>query len=159
MVEMLMAAFVMAIGLLGLAMLQTMSLRAAGGSKNMTMAVQLAEQMMDQIELEGRLTYNNATIGSNYVTPTALTGLQFYNQANVDRYFNIDGTTGNVVAVTAPQAGDPTPLFHLNLAQAVVAGVGLSDVTITVDFIDGVNKANNQNVTRTATITRRILHA
>jgi prepilin-type N-terminal cleavage/methylation domain-containing protein len=160
MIEMLMAAFILAIGLLGLAMLQTMSLRASSGSKNLTMAVQLAEQMMDQVELEGRLTYNNATVESSYVgTPPVLTGLQYYNQAAVIKYFNIDPSTGNVVAAAAPTTGGATPTFRLALAQAVTAGVGLSDVIIIVAFIDGYNQATGLPINRTVTITRRILHA
>ena len=159
MIEMLMAAFILAIGILGLTMLQTMSLRSAGGSKNLTMAVQLAEQMMDQVELEGRLTYNNAASVSAYQTPPALTGLQYYNQAAVEKWYNLDSSTGNVVAAAAPVSGGAKPLFHLDLAQAVTAGVGLSDVAIYVEFQDGFNKVTNAPIWRRATITRRILHA
>ena len=159
MIEMLMAAFILAIGILGLTLLQSMSLRSAGGSKNVTVAVRLAEQVMDQVEQEGRLTYNNASVSSGYVTTTALTGLQYINQANVDQYFNYlpntDPSTGNVVQVAATS----TPLFHLNMAQTVAAGVGLSDVTVTVTFTDGINKVTNAPIVRTSTITRRILHA
>ena len=145
MIEMLLTAFILAVGILGLALLQTMSLRAVGGSKNLTMAVQLAEQMMDQVEQEGRLTYNNAAPGSGFATAPTLTGLQFYNQAAVDRYFSVDPSSGNVITSAAPGQ------FQLHMAQTVVAGVGLSDVAITVTFADGPK-------TRTATITRRILH-
>nr|WP_320131591.1 prepilin-type N-terminal cleavage/methylation domain-containing protein [uncultured Holophaga sp.] len=54
MVELLMAAFVMAIGILGLTMLQAMSVRAGAGSKSLTTALMVAEQVMDQIESNGR---------------------------------------------------------------------------------------------------------
>jgi prepilin-type N-terminal cleavage/methylation domain-containing protein len=170
MIEMLMAAFILAIGLLGLAMLQTMSLRASSGSKNLTMAVQLAEQMMDQVELEGRLTYINATVGTSYTVANlpVLQNLQYFppGQPPVTipsaspKYFNIDPLTGNVVAAAAPVSGGAQPIFTLSLAQTGVAGIGLSDVTITVNFIDGYNPAlNTPTITRTARITRRILHA
>ena len=42
MIEMLMTAFVLAIGLLGLCMLQAMSLRASRGSRSLETAVQVA---------------------------------------------------------------------------------------------------------------------
>jgi type IV pilus modification protein PilV len=155
MIEMLMTTFILAVGILGLTMLQTMSLRAAGGSRNLSMAVQLAEQMMDQIELEGRLTYSNATIGSAFLTPQALKGLQYIGQAAVNKYFSIDSATGNVVEV----AEDASPLFQLSMTQTVAAGKGLSDVTVSVVFVDGTNNVTNAPITRTATLTRRILHA
>ncbi|MEI6680857.1 MAG: hypothetical protein WCL21_19770 [Mariniphaga sp.] len=157
MIEMLMSAFILAIGILGLAMLQTMSLRATGGSKNLSFAVQLAEQMMDQMELEGRLTYSNASVGTGYVTPTSLTGLHYYNLASVDKFFNIDPAPGNVIPA-GPPAGVVSPQFQLTMTQTVVAGIGLSDVTISVKFMDGYNQTTSQPINRTATITRRILH-
>ena len=52
MVEMLMTAFVMAIGILGLAMLQAMSLKASRGTRSMTTAIQVGEGVMDRIEQE-----------------------------------------------------------------------------------------------------------
>ena len=153
MVEMLMAAFVLSIGILGLTMLQTMSLRATRGSQNLGIAVQLAEKLMDEVELEGRLTYLN-TNPTGYTTPTALGTLAYINQAGVDQYYNIDSTTGQAVQ-TATAAG---ALFHVNLAQVVTAGTGLSDVTIVVDFTDSINPSTNLAIKRAATVTRRILH-
>jgi len=155
MIEMLITAFVLAIGILGLTMLQAMSMRVATGSRNLGIAVQLTEQMMDQVELEGRLTYNNTAPGNQYANPTALTGLQYVGVAAVNKYFNIDSTTGNAVEVLASD----NPLFHLKMTQAVAAGVGVSDVTVSVEFTDAINPATNLPIKRTATLTRRILHA
>ena len=56
--------------------------------------------------------------------------------------------------MTATAAG---ALFHVQMKQTVVAGTGLSDIAVKVDFTDTVN-ASNQATTRTATVTRRILH-
>lgn len=153
MVEMLMAAFILGIGILGLTMLQTMSLRATRGSQNLGIAVQLAEQLMDEVELEGRLTYLNTNI-TQYTAPTALGSLKYINLDSVDQYYNINPSNGQLVK-TGTAAG---ALFHVNMAQAFAIGTGLTDVTIAVDFTDGINASNNQAITRTARVTRRILH-
>lgn len=153
MVEMLMAAFILAIGILGLTMLQTMSLRTARGGQNLRIAVQLAEQVMDQTELEGRLTYLNAT-DTTQTTPTALVGLTYINQNSVDQYFNLDPVTGQPVVTTTNL---PHALFHMNMSQTYVTGTTLSEVTVKVMFTDSINPAN-QAIIRTAAVTRRILH-
>jgi len=153
MVEMLITAFILAFGILGLTMLQTMALRATRGSQNLGIAVQLAERVMDEVELEGRLTYLNATITA-YTTPGALGGITYITNNAVDQYYNLDATSGQVVPVTTNVA---QALFHVNMAQTYVAGTGLSDVTVKVDFTENVN-ASNQKILRTATVTRRILH-
>jgi Tfp pilus assembly protein PilV len=152
MVEMLMSAFILAIGILGLTMLQTMSLRATRRSQNLGIAVQLAEQVMDEVELEGRLTYLNSNI-TGYTTPGALNGLTYINNATVDKYYNIDPSSGQPVLTTVPAGA----LFHVAMTQTVAAGTGLSDVTVQVQFTDAVTSASVA-VQRTATISRRILH-
>lgn len=158
MVEMLVAAFIMAVGLLGLTALMTMSLRTITGSKSLSTAVQLAEQIMDQVELEGRLTYLNANM-TEYQAPGVLNGIQYIDQAAIDQYFNVDPVTGHVVPTSAPVSGEAAPMFHANMSQAgVVAGTGVSDVTVLVEFIDGINQTTNQPIRRTVTLTRRILH-
>jgi prepilin-type N-terminal cleavage/methylation domain-containing protein len=158
MVEMLVAAFIMSVGLMGLTVLMTMSLRTITGSKSLSTAVQIAEQIMDQVELEGRLTYLNMG-PTEYTDPGALTGIQYLNQVAIDQYFNVDPTTGNVISTAAPASGEAEPMFHANMSQAAAtAGIGVSDVTVTVQFIDGINQVTNQPVRRTVTITRRILH-
>jgi len=158
MVEMLVAAFIMGVGLMGLTALMTMSLRTITGSKSLSTAVQIAEQIMDQVELEGRLTYLNANM-TQYTAPGALNGIQYIDQVAVDQYFNVDPTTGHVVSAPAPASGEAAPLFHANMSQAAVAaGTSVSDVTVLVEFIDGMNQVTNQPVRRTVTITRRILH-
>jgi len=153
MVEMLMAAFILAIGLLGLSMLQTMSLRAARGGQNLGVAVHLAEQILDQVELEGRVTYLNSNL-TNYTAPTALAGLGYIDQASRDLYFDIDSSTGQLVTAAAPASA----LFHAQMTQIVVAGTGLSDVTVQVTFADTVDATTHLPIQRVATISRRILH-
>lgn len=153
MVEMLLAAFILSIGIMGLTALQVMSLRASRGGQNLGMAVQLAEQVMDQVELEGRLTYLNTTF-TQYKASGTLTGISYINTTRVDQYFNIDPTTGQVVKLPSATGA----LFHVWMTQpTIVAGTNLADVTVTVEFSDVIS-ASGTAIPRTATITRRILH-
>ncbi len=53
-IELLLVAFIMAVGLMGLTLLQTMALRTAFGSQQMTAALKLADRVMDGVAAEGR---------------------------------------------------------------------------------------------------------
>jgi Tfp pilus assembly protein PilV len=156
MVEMLMAAFVLSIGILGLTLLQAMSLRVAAGGHNMGMAVQLAEKIMDQVELEGRLTYLNSNL-TNQATPGSLNGLAYINQPSVTQYYGLDSASsdvGNAVLLNSKTGS----MFTVQMTQTVVAGTGLSDVQVQVQFTDSINAITQAPVQRTVTLTRRILH-
>jgi Tfp pilus assembly protein PilV len=152
MVEMLMTAFILAIGLLGLALLQTMALRVSRGNTSVTTAVLVADQIMDQVEMEGRLTWLNVS-DSNYTNPsTAALGLKYLNVPSLTEYFNASG--GSVTG------GDPTTFFTANtvLTPQTASTVGaVSLVTVTVTFSDTVN-ASNAPVPRSVYLARRILH-
>jgi len=76
MVEMLMTAFILAVGIMGLSLLQVMSLKGARGGKSLSTAVQVGDAVMDRIEQEGRLTWLNVT-ANQYKVPAALTTLRF----------------------------------------------------------------------------------
>jgi prepilin-type N-terminal cleavage/methylation domain-containing protein len=156
MVEMLMSAFILAVGLLGLAMLQTLSVRVATGTHNLELAIQLAEQVMDQVELEGRQTYLNA----NFTDPpgAALGTLAYINQAAVDQYFKLSPPGGSSPGALIP-ATNASYLFHLQMTQAAAVGTtGLSDVQVQVQFSDATNARTNLPIVRTVQIARRILH-
>jgi len=154
MVEMLMTAFILAIGLLGLALLQTMSLRASRGNRSATTAVLLADQIMDQVEMEGRLTWLNVS-DTTYANPSlaTFTDLKYLNNNQVKEYFN---PSGGSVAV-----GDPTTFFTATtvlMPQQPVATAGVvSLVTVTVTFSDTVN-ASNVPVVRSVYLPRRVIH-
>lgn len=154
MVELLMAAFILSIGILGVTMLQIMSIKAARGGQSLTTAVHVADRVMDQVELEGRLTWLNNT-DSNYTTPGALSDLQYL-------------MAGDVATQTFDIHGEPTTVaddafFTVNTTkapiQATASGVtgAMTDVTVVVDFVDAVDAASTP-ITRTVTITRRIVH-
>ena len=159
MVEMLMTAFILAVGIMGLTLLQVMSLKGARGGKSLGTAVQVGEMIMDQIEMEGRLSWLNIT-ASQAAAPAALTSLQYINKVPVtpSQTFNIKGE----VPVTG--TGDPTdatPFYTVVIAQNNIAAAGtgtISDFTVNVTFSDQVNPATGIAIPRKVTITRRILH-
>ncbi len=169
MVELLMAAFILAVGILGLSMLQVMSLRASRGSRSLSTAVEVGERLLDQVEMEGRLTWLNVTAtqytGSG-ITPVP--NLQYVNQVGtvtVPGGFTIKGRTPDP-ASTDPLDHPATPYFTATVqrsANAVATGVdGLQvhDFTVQVTFIDTVQAGSTTaTVPRTVTLTRRIVHA
>ncbi len=158
MVEMLMTAFILAVGIMGLTMLQVMSLKGARGGKSLGTAVQVGEMIMDQVEMEGRLSWLNLTAGQ-LAAPAALTTLQYINQAHPAQTFNIKG---EVPVTGTPDPTDATPFYTVVVAQNnnIAAGTGtISDFTVNVTFSDQVNPATGLAIQRVVTITRRILHA
>lgn len=161
MIEMLMTAFVLAIGILGLTMLQTMSLKASRGSRSLSVAILVADQVMDQAEMEGRLSWlnfsdtNRAAASLNdlpnlkYITIPA--------DGNLVETFNgkggaVDGASGdpaiNTVFYTVTTTRVP--------ADAAVTG-RISDISVTVQFADNVDQ-NAAPIQRTISLTRRIIH-
>jgi prepilin-type N-terminal cleavage/methylation domain-containing protein len=157
-VEMLMTAFILAVGIMGLTLLQMMSLKGARGGKSLATAVQVGEMVMDQIEMEGRLSWLNIT-ASNF-NPTALTSLQYVNQTTlaIPLTFTIKG---QVPVSSAPDPADSNAFYTVNFVRAndVAAGTGaISDFTLTVAFSDAVNPTTNAAIPRTVMLTRRILH-
>jgi len=155
MVEMLMSAFILAIGILGLAMLQAMSLRASRGGKSLHTAVQLADGVMDQIEMEGRLGWLNIT-DSAYTTPGTLSQLQYIGKGTVYLGFDAMG-----VATTSAPVSDKPTAFYVATAVEGAATTGstgkYSDYTVTVTFVDQTT-SNGTPISRTVTLTRRVLH-
>lgn len=164
MIEMLMTAFILAIGILGLSMLQVMSLKASRGSRSLTTAVGVGEKVLDQVEMEGRLSWLNIT-DSQYTTPTAVP-TQYVTLATsappaggLEQLFNIKGQTP--FASTDP--ADSNPYFTVKtyrLPTAVGGGAtgNMSDFVVQVVFADIVDPTTNAKILRTVTLTRRILH-
>ena len=155
MVEMLLAAFILAIGILGLAMLQAMSLRASRESANVVTATRIAEQIMDRAQQEGRLTWLHITEAK--IVPT---GIDFkYLTERQGEKFNIKGDPVN------PDDPDPAvsvPVFEVatrleNVAPSGNGSIGMSDFFIQVKFSDNTNR-DGEPITRTFNLTRRIIH-
>lgn len=162
MIEMLMTAFILAVGILGLTMLQTMSLRAARGSQSLTTAVLVAEQVLDQADLEGRLSWLNLT-NSNQATPTLadLPNLRYVTIPAGGEFVQVFNGRGSAVDAASPDPVVSTPFYTVTTtrtpsAAAMVTG-GISDVNVRVQFADDVD-ANNAPIQRTVSLTRRIWH-
>jgi len=167
MIEMLMTAFVLAIGLLGLCMLETMSLRASRGSRSLSTAVHVANAVMDQVEMEGRLSWLNLTntnmagtsnLNLNLVyIPLPLNG-EMKSTTTAALRFNLDGS---VVNTASPQTELNNAFYTVSLkrmADCPAGAVGVaSDYTVTVAFTDQVN-GSNTGVPRQVVLSRRILH-
>ena len=159
MVEMLMTAFILAVGIMGLTLLQMMSLKGARGGKSLSTAVQVGETVMDQIELEGRLSWLNLT-ASQYTAPAALTTLNYVDKATLATPLTFT-VKGQVPLGTAPDLVDRTPFYTVNFRRTndVAAGTGtMSDFNVTVTFTDQVDATTNVAIPRTVQITRRVLH-
>lgn len=101
MVEMLLAAFILAIGILGLLSLQTMSLKAATSGRGLTTAVLIAERVLDEIEANAR----NTLLYRRNSPPVALKDELIDILSPAPKTFNFSGR---------PAVGDPidsTPYF------------------------------------------------
>lgn len=163
MIEMLMTAFILAIGILGLTMLQVMSLKASRGGRSLSTAVLVGEHVMDQVEMEGRLSWLNAT--DKYTGTSTAVDLP-----NL-RYVSIpDGATRleTFNSKGGPPLGNPDPAdnttyFRVTTGRVVSVAPGaatngaLSNFTVTVQFTDQLDQASAP-ILRTVTLTRRVLH-
>jgi len=158
MIEMLMTAFILAVGLLGLAMLQTMSLRAGRGGQSLTTAVHVAEAVLDQVELEGRMSWLNRTQLNPLTAVNALPSpfyLSLAKGGTMLQHFNLHG---NPPDTTSASPAVSQPFFKVVTTRVddvgTANGVGqLSDYSVLVTFSDNAN-----TVPRQVVVTRRILH-
>lgn len=165
MLELLITAFILAVGILGLSMLQLLSLQANRGSRSMSTAVQVAEQMLDQVEMEGRLTWLNIT-ASQYTSPPALPPLQFIDATDpVVQTYTVRGKRPNA---SATDIADVQPYFTATLVRAEPAvatsaaaggGQAVHDFTVTVEFQEGAQVNGTATpVKRTVVLSRRVIH-
>jgi prepilin-type N-terminal cleavage/methylation domain-containing protein len=167
MIEMLLAAFILSIGILGLALLQAMSLRASRGSSNLGTAVLIAERIMAQIEQEGRLTWLNTT-EENTISPSIAKDLPGFNF----KYITLN--SGEVITEGFNPKGEPVDpnnydsasftSFFKATTQKLARGadsdgkVGqINDFNVMVEFVETVD-SDKKPITRTLNITRRIIH-
>jgi prepilin-type N-terminal cleavage/methylation domain-containing protein len=162
MIEMLMTAFVLAIGLLGLCMLQAMSLRASRGSRSLETAVQVAQGVLDQVEMEGRLSWNNLTDTNAASTPANLPNLIYIPigvGGSLTQTFNLQGNTP-ITTSTDPTVSNPFFTAVTTHVDDVGSGGGsgqASDYSVTVTFADTVTAAQAPQQ-RQVTLNRRIFH-
>lgn len=158
MIEMLMTAFILAIGLLGLCMLQTMSLRANRGNSSVATAVKVAEGVMDAVEQQGRLSWlniSNTTYAGLSVPSANLNYISIpqNGQLTTPLFFDAQG-----VQLHGVSSGFITVnIYHPN-EVGTNGGTGLlGDYNVVATFADTVN-GSGAAVQRTVSITRRIAH-
>lgn len=161
MVEMLMTAFIMAIGILGLTALQVMSLKASRGSRSLTTAVLVGEDVMDRAEMEGRLSWLNIT-DTNRAAPTLadIPTLKYVTIAAGTPLVETFNSNGGIPNPASTDPAEQVPFFTVTTSRQpfVAAATGrVSDITVQVQFSDAVDQANTPLV-RTITLTRRIAH-
>jgi prepilin-type N-terminal cleavage/methylation domain-containing protein len=162
MIEMLMTAFILAIGILGLSMLQVMSLSASRGGKSLTTAVLVAEHVMDQVQLEGRLSWLNMT-NTNFLTPSLndLPNLKYITLKTGTELQETFNSKGGPVNAASADPAEQTAYFNVFTSQVPIVDNGptggISDVSVRVEFQDQVDK-DKKPIPRTLTMTRRISH-
>jgi Tfp pilus assembly protein PilV len=152
MVEMLVAAFIMAIGILGLTMLQTYAIRAQTESRSTEQAVMIGMRVLDQAEMLGR---NSIYCSRIQVSPPALNP-NYFGAASFNQYYDASGApvagSGFYTVVVTPSAAGS------GLVAPVTGIGGLAMVTVTVSWkepIAGVNQTTDRRIT----LNRRINYA
>ena len=154
MVEMLMAAFILAIGLLGLSMLQVMSVRSNAGSRMQTLAIGVGQNILETIDAEARQQRLFRTLDPS--NTTSLTS--YFGAPAINGTYSIYGTPVNT--------GSSDPLEQAtvftttsNCTQDVTGGSAVSgrvySFTIVVSFVDGINSSGAAHA-RTQTFRRKV---
>ena len=155
-VEMLVAAVILAVGILGVSLLQLMAMRASLGGRALASADQVAGRILDQVENEGRLTWLNVTT-TETLTPPTLANLQYLNKAQpLTQYYDLNG---NYLGTTQ---GSPTTFYTAVVTTTPVDSAtgtmgGMVDCQVQVQWIERVT-TGNAAVPRSLTLVRRILH-
>lgn len=168
-IEMVLAAFVIAVGLLGLTLLQTMALRTSSSGSRMAKAVRLGDGLLDNIANEGRLR----RLVSQFQDPnaTARLGTTVYYKSDFQRlnlyYDHSDkllGTSTAADASTARPAGTVftatvTPVVRAD-APVAIQGMDLKTFQVVVEYLEVPNPSQAAaTFKRTATLTRTVGHA
>lgn len=148
MIEMLVAAFMTAIGILGLTTLQTMSMRSRTGSKSLTTAVLVGQGILDQAEALGR----NSLLCARNSAPVPTLSPNYFGAGPPSQYYNFDGTAGTAgayftVNITTDDVVTPVSKFG-----------GIKLLTVDVLWSETLN-ATGTAVPRHAIISRRIAYA
>ncbi|WLT32907.1 prepilin-type N-terminal cleavage/methylation domain-containing protein [Geothrix sp. PMB-07] len=149
MIEFLITAFVLAVGVLGLALLQVMSIRSSSGSRALNTAVMVGEGVLESIQSEGRqrmlfLKFSGTAPATTYFGPDPIT-----------QYYAFDGTL---------MASSTNSFFTAVISSvdvvAISAAGGTKRFTLVLTYTDTPNPANpTATITRTVTLTRQVAYA
>jgi len=155
-VELLVAAFIMAVGLLGLAALETVSLKSNTRARGYNTAVLVASQVLDAAETQARQTIQTQSQGGTVVYPTN----DYFGAVPVVEQFTFRGAHLNA---NSADPVDKTTFFtasttSVNAGNYAGAIGRLVVVTTVVTFQEALSNSGPL-VTRTVTLTRNINHA
>lgn len=165
--EMLLTAFILGIGLLGLAALQVVGIRGMGSSRQRDAAVYLASNVLDRFAAEGRLLQGFRETG--ITAPTTLIGSATVGNLNdlkfeyeKDKFYSRFSLEGQPVpdaeGVFRVQWGLETPSAgNSDLALTQLDG---HEVVVNVGWMEVIKNASGQSVTeeRWITLSRFIRH-
>lgn len=167
-VELLAAAFILAVGIMGLTMLQLMAIRANTSSTNMTRAVAVAERTLETVSMEGRRTMLWSSEGKAPVDGSTV----FLNQGTVTQYVTAGGLTftsesaakgsGDVYFTVTLTPGDVFLSEVKDAAGTVIQTVRNAVFTVEVTYTDQIiNKSTGGTtvVPRAVRLARRVSYA
>lgn len=147
MVELLMTAFILAVGILGLTMLQAMSMRGSAGSKNLNSAVMLGEGILESIQLEGRQRMLFLKYAGSAPTTT------YFGTGDIPlQYYAFDGTK----LTDATNSFYTVEIKSVDIAGHTSTAGGTRQFTLHIVFTDTVGSATT---TRQVTLTRQVAYA
>jgi Tfp pilus assembly protein PilV len=155
MVEMLMAAFILAIGVLGLAMLQVVSVRIGTGSRMQNLAIGVGQNILEGIDSEARQQRLFRVMDPGSTAP----GLsKYFANAQADDQFNMYGTPVKSASVD-PLESAAVFWTHSNCTKepsgSSAASGAIYSFVVTVHFYDGTN-ASGAPVERIQTFRRKV---
>lgn len=157
-VELLVAAMIMAVGLLGLTTLQAMSIRATGTSAKMQDALRLGEQVLEQVSAEG----NQSSLGQ-INQAFAAAPMKYIGQAEVKDFYQYrtvadpQGEKGTLGPGTSTDYAFLVTITQTETAPAV-GDLLLALVTVQIDYIEGV-ASDGTPITKSITLSREVTHA
>ena len=149
MIEFLITAFILAIGILGLTMLQVMSMRASTGSRALNTAVMVGEGVLESIQSEGRQRMLFLKFAGTAPTTT------YFGAGTVTQYYAFDGT----LLASATNAFYTAVITKTDVVALSAAG-GTKQFKLVLTFADTPNPAApTTTITRTVTLTRQVAYA
>jgi prepilin-type N-terminal cleavage/methylation domain-containing protein len=150
MIEFLITAFILAIGILGLTMLQVMAMRASTGSRALNTAVVVGEGVIESIQAEGRQRMLFLKFGGTAPATTFFGGA-----ASITRYYAFDGT----LLASATNAFYTAVVSSSDVVALGLAG-GTKRFTLVLTFAGTPDPANpTATITRSVTLTRQVAYA
>lgn len=158
MIELLVVAFIMGVGLLGLASLQMMSIRAGGTSTRLSDAVRVGEMLMEAASAEG----TQSLLGLKYGGGGAAAPVMLSIAAPQNFYYGYDTTvTGGLAVGGLKQLPDATgAIFTANVSRQTTFGsVGFGATSLFTVQVTFTELLGSTSVTRTVRNAREVAHA